>query len=80
MFRCQLCGGTQPSGTRSHRVVTRIRQKTYLFRHDANEVSGWVNGKHKTWQTDDPGGAGWEASAEVLACGSCARAHVPKRE
>jgi hypothetical protein len=29
---------------------------------------------------DDPGGVGWEAMGEQIACAACAAAHVPKRE
>jgi hypothetical protein len=75
-----MCGGMQPPGTSCHRVVTRYRRVKYRYRKDANFVVRWINGKRKEKKVDDPGGVGWEAVGERIACAACAAGHVPKRE
>lgn len=73
MYRCQLCGGVSPAGTRAVKVVVAVRPKVYPYRRDAN----WVHrlnsktGKRKWETTDDPGGAGVEIAREVVACPGC---------
>jgi hypothetical protein len=74
MFICQLCGGAVPPRTPAARVVTQRRPKRYPFRSRANHFTRLnENGKKKEHWTDDPGGAGWEIAAEVLACPACAK-------
>lgn len=79
MFRCQVCGGVTPPGTRAARVVVSRRPKPYPYRSQANLVyRPDRRGKMKPQRTDDPGGAGWEVVREVLACPKCATGRVPR--
>jgi hypothetical protein len=77
MYRCQLCGGAAPAGTRAVKVVVAVRSRAYPFRRDANTVrkQNLRTGKWEWKTTDDPGGAGWEIDREVTACPGCAAAH-----
>lgn len=77
MYRCQLCGGVAPAGTRAVKVVVAARPKAYPPRRSANTVHkrNPRTGKWSWEETDDPGGVGWEIGREVTACPGCAAAH-----
>ena len=74
MYRCQLCGGVAPAGTRAVKVVVERRPVTYPRRRDANRVrrQNPRTGQWKWETTDDPGGTGAEIAREVTACSGCA--------
>ena len=73
MFRCQLCQCVVPPRTPCQHLVLKRRSKEYPYRSRANTfVRTNEAGKHKEYQTDDPGGAGQEIVQEVIVCPSCA--------
>ena len=53
-------------------MVVKSRAATYRARRAANLVRRLVDGKHKEWHTDDPGGVGRQTEVEVAACPACA--------
>jgi hypothetical protein len=52
--------------------VVQSRAARYPWRREVNRVRRLVNGKHKVWFTDDPGGAGTEPVREITVCPRCA--------
>ncbi len=79
MFKCELCEHVpefkgrgprvQPPRTRAVKVPIELRPTEYPSRPKANKLR--VGRKSRLF--DDPGGAGYEISREVLACPTCAQ-------
>ena len=65
MYRCEISGGTVPSGTRSRKVVLQVRPVNYVQRPDALKKK--KKGRRRR-NSGDPGGQGWEIVKEVLVC------------
>lgn len=64
MYRCEISGELIPAGSRSKKVILKVRPVTYSHRPGANRRR--VRRKKK--DVGDPGGYGWEVVKEVLVC------------
>ena len=67
VYRCEQCGVIAAPRTPSHRAVIETREKSYVYRHEANTFV--KEGKRE--KRDDPGGIGRETVREVRLCTTC---------
>ena len=76
MYRCELCGQLTEPGQPSHKVVTEIRERTYLPPQEPPTTRrGGFGRSRRTKAPSD--GIGHEVVTEKLVCAACAEGLEP---